>query len=78
MASEFLEVPGSLPDHTAASQRTLNPEKSGVSAADLRRGFIEHPVERTSVFSEDTTGENQVGNPFTYGGFLGRPPGTAR
>jgi hypothetical protein len=78
MASEFLEVPGTLPDHTAASQRTTNLEASGCSAADLKRGFIEHPVERTSVFSEDVTGENTVGNPFTYGGFLGRPPGTAR
>ena len=64
-----------LPDGTAASQAAPDLE---ASAADLKRGYLLHPVERTSPFNEDVTGENTVGNPWEYGGFLGRPQGTAR
>jgi len=71
-----LNTSGKLPDGTAASQRESAPV--GVSPEDLRRGYTLHPVERTSIFDPETTGENQVGDPFTYGGFCGRPQGTAR
>jgi hypothetical protein len=48
------------------------------SPEDLARGFTVVDVTRTPYFADDTTGENQVGDPLTYGGFLGRPRGTAR
>jgi hypothetical protein len=63
-----------LPDGTAKANRP-HPD---VSAADLARGFTTVEAERIRFFDPDTTGEKQVGDPFTYGGFLGRPQGTAR
>lgn len=71
------EIEGELPDGTAASQAQV-----GVLPAtteEIALGYKKLPVERTSPFDPDETpGENQVGDPFTFGGFLGRPMGTAR
>lgn len=66
-----------LPDHTAASQSGATGENAP-SAAELKRGYLTHDVARTSPFDRDDTGENQVGDPYAFGGFLGRPQGFAR
>lgn len=73
-----LNTSPSLPDGTAASQTPPHAIADDVSAADLARGYKKVASERIPFFSEDVTGEDPVGNPFTYGGFLGRPQGTAR
>lgn len=67
-----------LPDGTAASQMPPHGAPDGVTAEDLRRGYTKVAVERTPFYDPDITGEKQVGDPYTRGGFLGRPQGTAR
>lgn len=49
-----------------------------LGADDLRRGYQAMPVKRTPLYDPDTTGEEQVGDPYDYGGFAGRPRGSAR
>lgn len=67
----------SLPDGTARSQRGATGDNAP-SAADLKRGYLPIDVERSSPFALDVSPENQVGDPYTYGGFLGRQRGFAR
>lgn len=78
---EKSNLPGAnLPDGTSASQSPgMSQGDAGVSAADLKRGYLPESVERTPMFSEDADGgANSVGDIYTFGGFLGRPQGTAR
>ena len=49
-----------------------------ISASDLMQGYADVTPERTPTFNRDDTGEEPVGDPFLYGGMLGRPRGTAR
>lgn len=54
------------------------PSEAPFSADDLNQGYKVVSPERTATFDPDITGEEPVGDPFKYGGFLGRPRGTAR
>lgn len=47
------------------------------SAADIERGFVPLDADKTPMF-DDGSGEAPVGDPFSAGGFLGRPRGTSR
>lgn len=68
-----------LPDGTAASQRPEPASGTDAGAGDLKRGYLTVPTERIPLYSrQDDGGENPVGDPFTYGGFLGRPQGNQR
>lgn len=51
----------------------------GVDGAALKRGAIDVPSPKIPQFSPEVDGGGtEVGNIFTYGGFLGRPQGTQR
>jgi hypothetical protein len=54
------------------------PSAGQISAADLKIGYQKLDIERTPPYDPDVTGEEQVGNPHEYGGFAGRPRGSAR
>jgi hypothetical protein len=54
------------------------PSEAPMNAGDLARGYKALTVERTKTFDPDLTGEEPVGDPYVYGGILGRPRGTAR
>lgn len=68
----------SLPDGTAKANRPRPNPGVEVSAEDLNRGYTTVESEPIAFYDRDDTGENQVGNPFTFGGFCGRPRGNAR
>lgn len=65
---------GNLPDGTSAA----NDGGFGASGDVLKKGYSVRNELQLGPFDPDTTGENQVGDPFNAGGFLGRPRGTAR
>lgn len=74
-----LNTSGDLPDHTAASRKATPAHHLDVSAEDLARGYSNVSVEKIGPFDPDASGgENQVGDPWNRGGFLGRPQGFAR
>lgn len=67
-----------LPDGTTKANRPRPSAGVDVSADDLKRGYLAVASEPIAFYDRDDTGENQVGNPFTFGGFCGRPRGNAR
>lgn len=74
-----LNTSGNLPDRTAKANRPEPGAHADVTAADLERGYTVPETKPIGTFDADASGgENQVGNPFTQGGFLGRPRGWAR
>lgn len=77
---EKSSLPGAnLPDGTEASMNPGVDAHCGCSMTDYKRGYMTESVERTPMFDPDTDGgATQVGDIFNYGGFLGRPQGTAR
>lgn len=68
--------PNSVPQNPELE--TPSSVSDAFTAEDLARGYTVVDITRTPYFSADTTGENQVGDPLTFGGFLGRPTGMAR
>lgn len=64
-----------LKDGTSASQAG----GFGASASDLKRGYVDAPVEKTDRYANDSATSEQVGDPLAFNpGFLGRPRGWAR
>jgi hypothetical protein len=69
-----------LPDGTTASQKGgSGGGLIGVESSALKSGVVDFPSPRIPQFSPELDGGGtEVGDIYTFGGFLGRPQGTQR
>ncbi|MCU0689772.1 MAG: hypothetical protein MUF54_00085 [Polyangiaceae bacterium] len=75
------QVPPNPQDNQGLPDGTKSANSGGccTTGTDLTLGFHRINAERIPMFSNEVAGgENTVGDPWTYGGFLGRPRGDQR
>lgn len=75
------QVPPNPQDNSGLPDRTASANSGGccTTGSDVTLGFHKVNVPPIPVFSDEVAGgENEVGNPLTRGGFLGRPNGWQR